>query len=179
MKFSVLVAMLSVLTVTGAGVQAAPIQGVLNPGTGAVVVSGFTGEVFFALRGPEELLLPANALPSTGLTLDATLPGEIAYLGLSGIQGSVNIGNVVKAGLPIADLLQLKIAYQVGFTSGIVELPARLPLSNDGTIPAGEPGLFLPFLPEPTSSTLLIASAGAVMAASRRRRSYQRFLLVQ
>lgn len=150
--------------------QAAPIQGTLDLTTGAVTISGFTGEIFCAIRGPENLLLPANALINGSYTLDATLPGEIAYLGLGGMQGALNVGNVVKAGLPIADLQQLQLAYQVSFTSEIIELPAGV---------SSAPGRsFLIIFPEPASFSLLVISVGAVTAANRLRNGRQRCLAV-
>jgi len=147
--------------------QAAPIQGVIDGGTGATVFNGFTGEVFGALRGAEASLLPANALDATGLTKDATLPGEIAYLGLSGIQGAINVGNVVKTGLSIADLGALKLAYQVSFTSDIVELPATF-VTSAGAIPAGQAGLFV-VVPEP--ATMALAGMGLIGLIAVRRRN--------
>src|SRR5690242_4917135 len=91
---------LSTLVATVSTVSAAPIQGILNAGTGNVVVNGFTGEIFIALRGPASSLLPENALPGDqSRTLELRPPGdEIAYLSLGGINGSLNFGNVVKPG---------------------------------------------------------------------------------
>lgn len=152
-------------------VSAAPIQGILNPWTGNVVVNGFTGEIFVALRGPENLLLWANAQSNPPYTIDASLPGEIAYLGLGGIHGQINLGNVVKPGLSIAELSSLKIVHQVSFTSEIVELP-RIFLPLNFGIPE-QPGFFV-IVPEPASCTLLLAYVGAAVTAHRRWRGRQR-----
>lgn len=148
--------------------QAAPIQGIVDPSTGATTISGFTGEIFGALRGAETSLVPASALANGSYTLDATLPGEIAYLGLGGIQGTLNVGNVVKGGLTVADLAALKVAYQVSFTSEVVELPAQF-VTSTAQIPAGVAGLFV-LVPEP--ATMALAGMGLIgLIAVRRRNS--------
>lgn len=157
-------------------VSAAPIQGILNAETGNVIIQGFTGEIFGALRGSQNLLLPANAQPNLPYTLDATLPGEIAFLGLGGINGQLNLGNVVKPGLSIAELSSLKIVHQVSFTSEVVELPMIF-LLLDSSIPE-QPGFFV-IVPEPASCSLLLASAGTLWAANRRWRGLQHRLVVQ
>ena len=147
--------------------QAAPIVGIVDASSGATVISGFTGEIFGALRGAETSLLPANAQANGSYTLDATLPGEIAYLGLSGINGALTLGNVVKAGLPIADLTNLKVAYQLSFTSDIVELPAVF-VKSAGSIPQGQEGLFV-VVPEP--ATMALAGMGLIGLIAVRRRN--------
>jgi hypothetical protein len=146
--------------------QAAPIQGVVDAATGATRMQGFTGEIFGAIRGPEANLLPANALPSGSLTLDATLPGEIAYLGLGGINGQVNVGNVVKAGLSVADLSNLKVAYQLSFTSEIVEFTPTF-VTSEAAIPQTA-GLFV-VVPEP--ATMALAGMGLIGLIAVRRRN--------
>ena len=147
--------------------QAAPIQGIIEAATGATTLRGFTGEVFGALRGPEASLTPAGALPSGTLTLDATLPGEIAYLGLSGINGEINVGNVVKTGL--TDFSAFKVAYQTSFTSDLVELGNPTIVASIAAIPAGQAGLFVVAVPEP--ATLALAGMAVVGLVAVRRRN--------
>lgn len=147
--------------------QAAPIVGVVDAATGATKIKGFTGEIFGALRGPEANLLPAGAQANGSYTLDATLPGEIAYLGLGGINGELNVGNVVKTGLSIADLSNLKVAYQLSFTSDIVELTPTF-VTSEAAIPGGQAGLFV-VVPEP--ATMALAGMGLIGLIAVRRRN--------
>lgn len=152
-----------VLAASASSAAAGPIKGYLYD-DGRVTFTGFTGEIYAALRGPAGILIPANSQPNDPYTLDATLPGEIAYLGLSGIQGDLNIGQVVKPSPSIGDLAQLKMAYQVNFTSQMVEVPFTFATSVDPTKDS------FTTIPEPTAGIVAATGTVALMVGKRRRR---------
>jgi len=143
---------------------AGPIKGYFY-GDGRIAFTGFTGEIYAALRGPAGVLIPANSQSNDPYTLDATLPGEIAYLGLSGIHGDLNIGRVVKPFASIGELAQLKIAYQVGFTSQTIEVPFTIVGNVDPTKDS------FTTIPEPTASVLVLGMVVALVSRRGRRRT--------
>jgi hypothetical protein len=163
------------LALVTSAASAAPIQGVIDAQTGAVSFSGLTGEIFIAVRAPEQFLLPANFLgaPWGHISPDG-FPGEIGILGLSGIFVDLNFGNVVVPGLATTQLAQIRMAYQAGFTSPIIETPSSF-VASAANIPAGQAGLFV-IIPEPASLTLIALMMGALLTAVRFQGSRQHCL---
>jgi hypothetical protein len=151
-----------VLAASAPPAAAGPLKGYFY-GDGRIAFTGFTGEIYAALRGPAGILIPANSQPNNPYTLDATLPDEISYLGLSGIHGDLNIGHVVKPSASIGELSQLKMAYQVGFDSQMIEVPFTVVGNVDPTKDSFTP------VPEPTASVLILGLGVALVSRQGRR----------
>jgi hypothetical protein len=152
--------------------QAAPIRALVNAGpgeTGNVSVAGLTGEIYISIRGADEDLNRPGAADIPGATKDNFVPGEVTYLNLGGFNGNVNMGPVVVPNQTMAEYQNFRFAYQVGFTTPIVEMsPQFVPMGFQP--PTDAEGFFITIIPEP--ATFAMAGMGLVgMIAVARRRS--------
>lgn len=152
-----------ILAASAPSATAGPIRGYVYP-DGRVSFTNFNGEIFAALRGPDSLLNRANG-QSNGYVIDVNNPGEIAYLGLSGIVGDLHLGLVIKPAAPIADYAQLKMAYQVSFTSQMIEVPFTVVGNVDPTKDS------FTAVPEPTAAVLALGMGVALVSRRERRRA--------
>jgi hypothetical protein len=148
--------------------QAAPISAVLDSATGITTVGGLTGEIYISLRGADANLNRPGATPISGATLDNFVEGEVTYLNLGGFQGSVSMGPSAKAGAALDVLDDYRFAWQLNFSSEIVEL---VPTVVAAAPPVGTPGFFVIGVPEP--ATMAMAGMGLVgmIAVARRRKA--------
>jgi len=151
-------------------VTAAPIQGVIDAQTGSVSFSGLTGEIFIAIRGPQQLLRPQNQIDPPWFP-EPPIPGEISLLGLGGIFGSVNFGNVVAPGLTTSQLAQIRMACQPNFVSEVIETPPSF-VASAANIPADQGGLFV-IIPEPAAAILATSAIAGLVLLRRRRHDHR------
>jgi hypothetical protein len=142
---------------------AAPIQAVLNPESGVVTVGGLTGEIYISFRGADENLNRANAFNIPGATKDNFVPGEVTYLNLGGFQGDVNMGPIAKVGVPLDVFDDYRFAWQLNFSSEIVEFTPIL-----GSPQPGQAGFWI-FVPEPAAFAMAGMGLVGMIAVARRR----------
>jgi len=158
---------LLILLALTSGVSAAPIQGVIDAQTGAFTVCGMTGEIFLGIRASEEFLRRQypDKIQAMIYPPGDDVEGEINILWLTGLNGCLDVGNVIAPGLQPADFAPFRLVYQRTFTSEIQSIPPTF-VGSRSAIPAGQEGLFV-VVPEPSTGFLVGAALLAVGQASR------------
>ena len=137
--------LVSASTARGVGVATAN----YNPASGNVLVTNLAGQLVIAIRAAESELLKANALEAGSNAIDKSNPGEIWYYQFAGYQGSLNAGNIIVPGTPLAHITGSLL---LNFAGDQATLNVRA-------------------VPEPASAAIALSGLAAAVHAGRGRRN--------